>query len=502
MSAVSRVVLLSPDSGLSVLLAESLRPAVEVVHVSDENDLGGLATALDVAAVALDAGLPWQRLAAVASRLAPQLGGRPVLLVQPAGKGTVEARQLQPLDGGGAAVGPRLPDLLAALAGQDVAARTAASLRERSTSEFLSRMSHELRTPLNAILGFAQILEMDELSADQRDCVEHILRGGRVLLAMINEILDITRLETGRTNLDLQPFELVSALVEAADEAAPRAVSRGIAVSVEAGGSACNKAMGDAGRTRQVLRRLVDNAVAYNRDGGTVVLSCRPVPGERLRVEVADSGPGIAEELLPRLFTPFDRLDAKRSGVEGTGLGLTLCKRLVEAMGGTIGVESVPGQGSTFWFELPGITEGTEPSGDGAAPPRPVVKKPLSIVYIEDQEANAELLRRLLAGREGVTFSHAVAGREGLALIREHLPDILLLDLNLPDIAGEEILEELRAVPSTASIPVVVISADATPARLEQLRALGVQDYLTKPLEVQRFFAVLSSLLGERWSQE
>ena len=224
-------------------------------------------------------------------------------------------------------------------------------------------------------------------------------------------------------------------------------------------------------------------------------------PAGRLRVEVTDSGPGIAEELLPRLFTPFDRLDAKDSEVEGTGLGLTLCKRLVEAMGGTIGADSVPGQGSTFWFELPAITEGAEPRCEVAVQPGSIASKPLSIVYIEDQEANVDLLRRVLAGREDVTFSHAAGGKEGLALIRERPPDILLLDLNLPDIAGEEILDELRAVPSTASIPVVVISADATAERIEQLMARGVQEYLTKPLDVYRFLGVLKSLLGDRWGQ-
>ena len=248
-------------------------------------------------------------------------------------------------------------------------------------------------------------------------------------------------------------------------------------------------------RDTGLLHHLLGNAVSYNRMGGSVVLSCRAVAGARVRTEVRDSGPGIAEESLPRLFTPFERLEARASGVEGSGLGLTLCKRLVEAMGGTIGVKSALGRGSTFWFDLPGHGKGSSGSLRALRTPD---EKPLSIVYIEDHSANVDLLRRALADRSDITLSHASTGRDGLDLMLDSPPDLLLLDLSLPDLPGEAVLKELRDVPSTASLPVVVISADATPARVERLNALGVREVLTKPLDIQRFFSVLETVLGDR----
>jgi signal transduction histidine kinase/ActR/RegA family two-component response regulator/HAMP domain-containing protein len=377
-------------------------------------------------------------------------------------------------------------------------ARREADRANQAKSEFLSRMSHELRTPLNAILGFAQLLEMDLLNQEQRESVGHILKGGRHLLDLINEVLDISRIETGRLAISLEPVSVREVVIESLDLIAPLAAKQKIRLESGTRDVPDRFVLADRQRLKQVLLNLLSNAVKYNRPQGTVALSFEEAAG-RLRITVRDTGPGIAPERMNRLFTPFDRLGVEQAGIEGTGLGLALSMRLVDAMGGTMAAESAVGVGSRFWMELP-TTEGpehrVERMGDApAAAELEASKRARLVLYVEDNIPNLKLIQRLLAHRPEVRLLPAMQGRLGLDLARQHRPDLILLDLHLPDIQGDEILNRLQDDPETRHIPVVVISADATPGQVERLLAAGARDYLTKPLNVQKLLSVLDDLL-------
>ena len=380
-------------------------------------------------------------------------------------------------------------------------AKEAAEHANRAKSEFLSRMSHELRTPLNAILGFGQLLEMDSLEPENQESVQQILKGGRHLLALINEVLDIARIESGSITLSLEPIVLPDALWEAMDLIHPLAAEQGIELKAEESWPADRHVEADRQRLKQVLLNLLSNAVKYNRPAGRVTVRCLEVPGDGLRVEVSDQGAGIPPQLMDRLFVPFDRLGAEASGVEGTGLGLALSKRLMEAMGGTLGVDSAPGGGSTFFFELPLAAApgaGEEETEAALRLPSGTPEGTHTLLYIEDNTANLRLIERALGHRPDLTLLSAMQGSMGLDLARQHLPDLVLLDLHLPDMAGEELLRTLQADPRTRQIPVIVISADATSGQVRSLLAAGARAYLTKPLDMARFFEVVDETLRER----
>jgi signal transduction histidine kinase/CheY-like chemotaxis protein len=384
------------------------------------------------------------------------------------------------------------------------AARLARAEAERANSaksEFLSRMSHELRTPLNAVLGFAQLLELDDLSSDQRESVEQIEKAGRHLLDLINEVLDIARIESGQLSLSLEPVEVRSAVSEALELLRPLAAERGISVVLEESPALYLYAKADRQRLKQVLLNLLSNGVKYNRDGGELTLRCVPASEDRIRVEVADDGPGIPSDGLHRLFVPFERLGADSTGVEGAGLGLALSKRLVEAMGGALEVSTAPRQGSTFSVELPtvGSPEQVSDWSDGdesVAEAEPPV--PGTLLYIEDNPANLKLVERVVSRLPHFRLITAMQGSMGLDLAQQHNPDLVLLDLHLPDMSGGEILRRLREDPRTHEIPVIVISADATPSQVHKLLADGADAYLTKPLDVQRFFQLVDETLKRR----
>ena len=365
----------------------------------------------------------------------------------------------------------------------------------RGKSEFLSRMSHELRTPLNAILGFGQLLELDTLSAEQRDSVEHITAAGRHLLRLIDEVLDISQVERGELRLVLQPVSLARVVGESLGMLRPLAAARGVRLEA-APASAAAHVRADPGRLQQVVVNLLSNAVKYNRAGGEVQVTWGPASGARARLVVADTGVGIHERDLARLFVPFDRLGAEQTDVQGTGLGLSLTRQLVEAMGGEIGATSRLGVGSSFWVELPLADAPREqPADTGAAraPARavPVAAGPRTVLYVEDNLSNVALVERIVSRRPEVTLSVALRGRQGLDLAWRHRPDLVLLDLHLPDMPGDEVLRQLRADPRTAATPVVVLSADATSGQAERLRADGATAYLTKPFDLPRLLAVL-----------
>ena len=357
-------------------------------------------------------------------------------------------------------------------------------------------MSHELRTPLNAILGFAQLLEMDELTPEQRESVRYIRRGGDQLLNMINEVLDISRIEIGALSLSPEPVWLPDVLEEQQALMAPMAAERGVTVVVRTTPDVTAHVLADRQRLKQVLLNLLSNAVKYNRPGGKVTVECRePAPG-RLRIDVTDTGFGIPPDKLDRLFTPFDRLGAEQSGVEGTGIGLTLTRRLVEEMGGSLTVQSAVDEGSTFSVELARVEDPVrqlptiEPVAAGSRPARGPEK---TVLHVEDNLSNLRLVEQLVLQRPEVRLINAIQGRLGLELAREHRPDLILLDLHLPDMQGTEVLAELQRDPQTRDIPVTIISADMTAGLVERLKDAGARGHMTKPLDVEALLGLLDS---------
>ena len=360
-------------------------------------------------------------------------------------------------------------------------------------------MSHELRTPLNAILGFGQLLEMDELGASQRESVGQILRGGRHLLSLVDEVLDISRIETGSMRVSLEPVELLSALRDAIALIAPVAEQAGVILNTELLAIADCHVLADRQRLRQVVLNLLSNAVKYSRPGDTVAVSYVGI-ADRVRITVSDSGPGIAPEKLDRLFVAFDRLDAEDTGVQGTGLGLALSKSLTELMGGTIVAQSSPGHGSAFTIVLNAASSpinGSSLAEARNAGTRSQFAGERTILYIEDNLPNARLVEQALS-QPAVRVVVAMQGGTGLDLAQAHQPDLILLDLHLPDMNGSVVLDRLQADPATAAIPVIVVSADATQGQVDDLLTAGALAYLTKPLDIPDFLEVVSEHLAER----
>jgi len=391
----------------------------------------------------------------------------------------------------------RLAETNARLAGEVTVRRqaeTRADEANHAKSEFLSRMSHELRTPLNGILGFSQLLAMELTTPEQRESIDHIHKGGRHLLSLINEVLDISRIEAGKISIELEPVRVGEVVATALDLVRPQALARGLAV--ESAVTDAHSVMADRQRLQQVLLNLLSNAVKYNRDAGRVVVTSAVRDG-RGWISVRDTGPGIAPAMLARLYTPFDRLGADRTSVEGTGLGLALSKRLVEAMGGSLEVESAVGEGTTFSVGLPPVAApgddevaaaGTGDAAAGLATARG------TLLYIEDNVSNVRLVERILDQRPGLRLLAAPDGGRGLELASAQQPQAILLDLHLPDLDGAEVLSRLRHEPRTRHIPVVVLTADATPGQATRLLEQGAAAYLTKPFEVQELLALVDRL--------
>lgn len=415
--------------------------------------------------------------------------------------GLVEGDPIEPLEGEVKetrelnAAFERAADLLSRRESEGVAARTEAERANHAKTAFLSRMSHELRTPLTAVLGFAELLDMGELDEDQRDSVRHIRTAGAHLLTLINEVLDISRIESGHLPVSIEPVELGSVLDSALALIRPMAEERGIRLPRSSGEGVFLRA--DRQRITQVLLNLLSNAVKYNRQFGEIRLDCQ-VADDRVRLSVSDTGMGIAEELMPRVFAPFDRLGAEQTGVQGTGVGLVLSKGLVEAMAGTLTLESTPGVGTTFHIDLPAATQPQhpdpalgQPGAVGSAEASGSVPREVTVMYVEDNAANLDLVARFVEQLPGVRLIPTMQGQLAVDMARLHCPDVILLDLHLPDLDGESVLRRLSEDPETAGIRVVMLTADATPGQERRLRALGAYDYLTKPLDFPRLAALL-----------
>ncbi|MGA8863560.1 MAG: ATP-binding protein [Gallionella sp.] len=382
---------------------------------------------------------------------------------------------------------------------QLAASRDEAERANEAKSEFLSRMSHELRTPLNAILGFGQLLAMEPLESEQSDNVREILHAGQHLLDLINEVLDLARIESGKFTVSKEPVPLQSMIADCLTLIGPMAEARGIGI-LEAGLNCSEFVLADRTRLKQVLLNLLSNAVKYNRPKGSISVVCM-LHGESLQIRITDTGLGLTAEQQARLFIAFERLDADQTAIEGTGIGLALSKRLVQLMDGTIGVESTPGNGSTFWVQLP-IAAGhpneqhhTQPASEARNTAGPISRLEWNILCIEDNPANLRLIERILGRREKINLLTASSPGLGLELARAHRPDLILLDINLPDMDGFAVMQCLRENDATRSIPVVAISANSMPKDLARGRAAGFADYLTKPLDVDRLLQVVDDAI-------
>ena len=386
-------------------------------------------------------------------------------------------------------------------------AALAAERELRAKSRFLARMSHELRTPLNAILGFARLLQAEPAQAApaiRAQQLTHIESAGRHLLALLDDILDLSKVEGGEMRIERSPVHLqpqvaqVLALVEAQ--------ARQFGVSLEA--SELNLvAMADPTRLRQVLLNLVTNAIKYNRQGGRVRIDGQLLD-ERVILRVSDTGRGLTPDQLNRLFDPFDRLGAEGTGIEGTGIGLTIVKGLVERMGGHLQVESTPGVGTTFEVHLwaADLTTSTRVLAEPTViAPTATFDRPGRaggvVLYIEDNPVNTLIVEQLVTRREGMKMLSAEDGHSGVASAQRERPDLILLDMQLPDIDGHEVFRRLKAEPSTARIPCIALSGDASREDIERALAVGFAGYLTKPVDFERFDRALDEIFQEPSSQ-
>ena len=398
-------------------------------------------------------------------------------------------------------VAQRLADasrLLAERAAETQRARDEAEAANHAKTEFLSRSSHELRTPLNAILGYAQVLSLDLEGRDLEGREGHahaqrIVSAGRHLLGLISELLDIAKIEAGHLDLAPEAVPVAGVIGEAAALVQPNAEARGVRLRIEADDAMAVRA--DAQRLRQVLVNLLSNAIKFNRECGEVrVVAARD--GDRVRIGVCDQGPGVPVELREKLFVPFERLGAERSAVEGTGIGLALSKRLVEAMDGEIGFGDAVGGGTEVWVALPATaaTAATPVIGRGRQAQSAAAAR--RVLSVEDNPSNQALIETLLSRRPQLRLDHAQTMASAIEALQAHVPDLVLLDLHLPDGRGEALIARIRAEPRLAHVPVVAITADATDATLAAAHAAGAADVLTKPIDVARFYAMLDRLLA------
>ena len=359
-------------------------------------------------------------------------------------------------------------------------------------------MSHDFRTPLNAILGFAQILDLLPMDAAHHDSVQQILQAGRHLLELVNDVLEISRIESGGLGLSLEAVALADVVGHAVEIVKPLAATRELRVTLGPLPSPAAVLWVDRQRLMQILLNLLSNAVKYNRPGGSIDVGFQSKDAGRHRITIRDTGYGIPAEKMKLLFQPFERLGADRTSVEGTGLGLSLSRRLAETMGGSLGVESIVDEGSVFWVDMP---EAAPAAGQVAAiDPRgratePVPESSGTVLYIEDNASNVRLMERILQQRQGISLLHAADGHRGFELAKERCPDLILLDMHLPDTSGEDVIRWLWECADTRHIRIFVLTADATPGLVRRLMAAGATECFTKPLEIRQVLQAIDELL-------
>ncbi|MRV73402.1 response regulator [Duganella sp. FT92W] len=392
---------------------------------------------------------------------------------------------------------------LEAINGELAMAMEEAKSANQAKSAFLSSMSHELRTPLNAILGFAQILTSDKLPstlAQKKEFANHILKSGRHLLTLINEILDLAKIESGAVALSMEPVDLGEILQECQTMTAPLAGNRGIRLLFP---PRCEiNVAADRTRLKQILLNLLSNAIKYNREGGAVVVDCSMQAPDMARLSVQDTGMGLKPEQIAQLFQPFNRLGQETGAEEGTGIGLVVTKRLVELMGGVIGVSSSQGVGSMFWIELRAaeplrlLPDAGQAIADAMPADAPTQSRPTTLLYVEDNPANLKLVQEIISFRPDLHLVSAPDGHLGIELARVHQPDIILMDINLPGVNGIDALKLLKADPRTSHIPVIALTANAMPRDVEKGIAAGFFRYLIKPINIDEFTDAINSTIA------
>ncbi|MDH5749034.1 MAG: ATP-binding protein, partial [Rhodospirillales bacterium] len=391
-------------------------------------------------------------------------------------------------------------------------AMEAAEKANRAKTEFLSSMSHELRTPMNAIMGFAQLLEIDPeapLTENQKSSVSSILKGGDHLLVLIDQVLELNKIEADKMTLSLEAVSARHAIDECLSLIAGRADERGVKIIDQTTDGYLPTLSTDYTRFKQVLLNLLTNAIKYNREGGTVSLDCRPASDGMARIIVTDTGEGIPADKWDGLFRPFDRLGREAGEIEGTGIGLTISKKIIELLGGSIGFESEEGKGSAFWIDVPlstvqeltpGIVKAKEsPVSDKAV--NTVNRAPL-ILYIEDNPANLMFMEKMIKQLSDMNLISARTAEAGIELAKEREPDLILMDINLPGMSGIEAMKELRRNEKTRDIPVVAVTAAAMTHNVEAGKQAGFKAYLTKPLDLGEAMNTIEKFVADVWQRK